>query len=259
MRVEDLDQPRTVPGASARILATLRNFGFEWDGEVAYQSDRIELYDQALQDLGARDLLLRCRCSRRQIPEGARYPGTCRELAIPATTPVALRLRVDPGWIEFRDRLQGSFRQDVAAASGDFIVRRKDGIVAYVLAVVVDDAVQGITHIVRGADLLDDTARQISLQRALNLPLPRYAHVPLLTEADGRKLAKSRRSVPVTGLDPVAEVYRILQLLGQNPPPGLDRTSLAGLWDWAIAHWDLAHVPHRLALRLAPAAYPDLP
>jgi glutamyl-Q tRNA(Asp) synthetase len=248
VRIEDIDRPREVAGAAARILDTLRAFGFEWDGEALRQSDREELYAAALERLEKRQLTFQCTCSRTRLAEEQRYPGTCRELSAPACAPTATRLRVEPGQIYFTDRIQGSYRQDVAAAIGDVILKRRDGLIAYLLAVVVDDDAQGITHVVRGADLLDNTPRQIYLQRALNLARPAYAHVPVLTEADGSKLAKSGRSV---GLEPKAalpQLVAVFGLLGLEPPPKLARATLNKAWTWAIAHWDLSRVPRRLSL-----------
>src|SRR6202045_2807996 len=197
LRMEDLDRPREVAGSADGILRTLQAFGFEWDGEVVRQRDRSELYVDALQTLQARNLTFQCSCSRLQLEDESRYPGTCRVRPTASGVPAATRLRIEPGTILFCDRIQGSYRQDVAGAVGDVILKRRDGIFAYLLAVVVDDAAQGVTHVVRGADLLDNTPRQIYLQRLLRLPLPTYAHVPVLTEPDDTKLAKSRRSVPM--------------------------------------------------------------
>jgi glutamyl-Q tRNA(Asp) synthetase len=248
LRIEDLDRPRVVPGAAARIQATLERFGFEWDGPILRQSDRIERYAAALSRLQRAGLSFDCSCSRRDIEGATRYPGTCRAGAAQTGAATGRRLRVEPRSIAFSDRIQGEFRQDVAAASGDILMQRRDGIPAYVLAVVVDDAEQGISDIVRGADLLDDTPRQIYLQEALGLPRPRYAHVPALTEADGAKLAKSRRSVSLEAGRPETQLFLVLGLLGLRPPAGLERAGIGALWTWAFASWDAARVPRRLFL-----------
>jgi glutamyl-Q tRNA(Asp) synthetase len=247
VRIEDLDRPREVPGAGERILATLAAFGFEWPEPVVYQSRREEAYRQALASLASRSLVYHCRCSRRDLADEERYPGTCRDLHLGGETPTALRLRVPDGPVSFIDRIHGEFRQSLAQVGGDFVLRRRDGLVAYVLAVVVDDAAQGVTDVVRGADLLDDTPRQVLLQRLLGLPTPRYAHVPLLVEADGAKLAKSRRSVPVDPQNPVAQLCQVFAQLGLEPPSGLQKGSLAGAWAWATAQW-----PRRLSGRPFP-------
>jgi glutamyl-Q tRNA(Asp) synthetase len=159
-------------------------------------------------------------------------------------------LAVEPGLIQFSDRIQGTFRQDVAAAVGDTILKRRDQVFAYLLAVVVDDAAQGVTHIVRGADLLDNTPRQIYLQRQLGLPLPAYAHVPVLTEPDDSKLAKSRRSVRLDAGQALPQLLTVLSMLGLPAPAVLTRASIAEVWDWAIGNWDVGLVPKRLNLRV---------
>jgi glutamyl-Q tRNA(Asp) synthetase len=248
VRIEDIDRPREVAGAAARILATLRIFGFEWDGAALRQSDREALYAAALEDLGKRGLTFQCSCSRAQLGEEERYPGTCRETSAPGSAPTATRLRVEPGMIHFTDRIQGTYRQDVGAAVGDVILKRRDGLTAYQLAVVVDDGAQGITHVVRGADLLDNTPRQIYLQRALKMSPPAYAHVPVLIEPDGAKLAKSRRSVGLDAGTGLAQLAAVFGLLGLQPPAGLAQSSLEEAWAWAIARWDITRVPRRLAL-----------
>jgi glutamyl-Q tRNA(Asp) synthetase len=254
LRIEDLDRPREVQGAAAGILHTLQAFGFEWDGEAVRQRDREQLYAAALDDLQRRSLTFACSCSRTQLAEEDRYPGTCRDRTPPASAATATRLRVEPAQILFTDRIQGTYRQDVAAAVGDVILKRRDGVIAYLLAVVVDDAAQGITHVVRGADLLDNTPRQIHLQRALRLPTPAYAHVPVLTEGDGAKLAKSRRSVRVDAGAALDQLLAVFGLLGLEPPEALAETSIAAAWAWAISRWDISRVPRRLALPVpAPA------
>jgi glutamyl-Q tRNA(Asp) synthetase len=203
-----------------------------------------------LHALQERGLTFECTCSRSQLEDEQRYPGTCRELARAAASDTATRLRAQPGFIQFGDEIQGVYRQDVAQAVGDLILKRRDQIFAYLLAVVVDDAAQGITHVVRGADLLDNTPRQIYLQRCLGLPTPRYAHVPVLTEPDDQKLAKSRRSVRADITAPVAQLLSVLSLLGMVPPEELQSAQLAEVWGWAIALWDRKTVPKRLNLRL---------
>jgi glutamyl-Q tRNA(Asp) synthetase len=248
LRIEDLDRPREVPGAAAGIVRTLQAFGFEWDGEIVRQSDRMEGYAAALRGLQGRSLTFECSCSRRELEEESRYPGTCR-LRPAAGAPTATRLKVEPGLIQFSDRIQGTYRQDVGSAAGDIILRRRDQVFAYQLAVVVDDAAQGISHVVRGADLLDNTPRQIYLQRLLGLPLPSYAHVPVLTEPDG-KLAKSRRSVRLAADAAVPQLLAVLSMLGLDPPAVLAGGGVAQVWAWAVAQWDIERVPKRLNMRL---------
>ena len=250
LRIEDLDRPREVAGSAAGILRALEAFGFEWDGEIDRQRDRTDRYTGALQSLQARKLTFECSCSRLQLEDEARYPGTCRVGPSDLGVPTATRLRVEPGSILFSDRIQGSFRQDVAGAVGDIIVKRRDQVFAYVLAVVVDDAAQGVTHIVRGADLLDNTPRQIYLQRLLGLPLPAYAHVPVLTEPDDAKLAKSRRSIRLGTDSPLPQLLTVFSMLGLAPPRSLARATLAEAWGWAIERWDIKQVPKRLKVRV---------
>ncbi len=242
--------PRVVPGAASRILQTLSAFGFEWDGELVHQSDRIDRYGAALDALEKAGMTFECSCSRAQLDGEERYPGHCRDSVPPPQATTATRLRVEPGRIQFADRIQGLFRQDVAQAVGDLVLRRRDGIVAYLLAVVVDDAAQNVTHIVRGADLLDNTPRQIHLQRVLGLAAPDYAHVPVLVEADGAKLAKSARTVRIGENDVRTDLRTVFELLNLAPPARLAEASLAEMWGWAIARWDIEHVPKRLTLGL---------
>ncbi len=250
LRIEDLDGPRAVPGAAMRIIATLQRFGFEWDGEIMWQRNRIEHYRAALESLRDRGLTFECTCSRSQLEEEQNYPGFCRTLARRPGADTATRVRVEPEFVSFSDEIQGTYRQNVAAAVGDLIIRRRDQVFAYLFAVVLDDAAQGVNHVVRGADLLDNTPRQIYLQRCLGLDTPRYAHVPVLTEADGTKLAKSRRSVPVLCAVPHRQILSVFSLLGMNPPADLLSVELAALWQWGIAHWNKNTVPIRLNLPL---------
>jgi glutamyl-Q tRNA(Asp) synthetase len=246
LRIEDLDRPREIAGSADGILRTLEQFGFEWDGAVTRQYDRAERYEEALHTLQAQQRTFACACSRAQLEDELRYPGTCRTRQTQGAA--AIRVRVDAGHVQFTDRIQGTYRQNVADAVGDFILKRRDQIYAYVLAVTVDDAAQGITHIVRGADLLDNTPRQIYLQRLLGLPEPIYAHVPVLTEADGSKLAKSRRSVRLSADSPLPQLWSVFSLLGLVPPASLISAAISEAWRWAIAEWNLNRVPRRLDL-----------
>jgi glutamyl-Q tRNA(Asp) synthetase len=250
VRVEDLDAPRVVPGSVDGILRTLSRFGFAWDGELVRQSDRGDRYAAALEDLRARGLTFQCSCSRLQLKEDERYPGHCRNGPLKPGTPCATRIRVDEATIQFTDRIQGRFRQDVAAAVGDMLVRRRDQLFSYVLAVVVDDAAQRVTHVVRGADLLDNTPRQIHLQRLLGLDAPVYAHVPLLMEPDGRKLAKSSRSVQLDASTPLPLIIKVFDLLNLSPPPELGQATIPEAWGWATAKWNIDRLPKRLTSRL---------
>ena len=237
-------------GSAAGIVHTLEKFGFEWDGPIIRQFERGRHYEAALQTLAGKDLTFACSCSRLQLEDELRYPGTCRNGAASAGVQCALRLRIEPGYVTFRDRIQGLYRQDVSAAVGDIVLKRRDQIFAYVLAVVVDDAAQGVTHIVRGADLLDNTPRQVYLQRALGLDEPIYAHVPVLTEANDAKLAKTRRSVHVSSDSPLPQLLSVFSMLGVAPPDSLRAASIREAWAWATAAWDIEKVPKRLNLRV---------
>jgi len=248
--MEDLDRPREVAGSADRILRTLQAFGLEWDGELVRQSDRTLLYVAAIESLRARNLTFECTCSRSQLEDEIRYPGTCRTRTAAAGAPTGIRIKVDRGTVVFSDRIQGTFRQDVADAVGDVILKRRDQVFAYLLAVVVDDAEQGVTHIVRGADLLDNTPRQIYLQERLTLPRPAYAHVPVLTEPDDSKLAKSRRSVSLDSATALPQLLSVFSMLGLEVPPALARGTLAEAWGWAIGNWDIKRVPKRLNVRV---------
>jgi glutamyl-Q tRNA(Asp) synthetase len=235
LRMEDLDRKRVVPGCADQMLRTLEAHGLAWDGAVAYQSSRIEYYANALDELTARGLTFECSCTRRERALDGGYPGTCRNGAR-RSGPTATRFRVDDGEVVLEDRVQGRCRFSLRER-GDVVVRRRDGVFAYQLAVVVDDAQAGITDVVRGADLLDNTPWQIALQRALKLTTPRYAHLPLVIEARGAKLSKSRRSL---ALDPRAagsQLHQALTLLNHEPPLTLE--SPAVLLEWATEHWSL--------------------
>jgi len=247
VRIEDLDPPREQAGASEHILATLAAFGFEWDGEVVYQSRRHRLYREALQRLAERGLAYPCACTRREIAlaahpgvDGPVYPGTCRQGLAPGREGRAWRLKVEQGEVGFVDRLQGRYAQDLARDVGDFVLLRADGFWAYQLAVVVDDAEQGITDIVRGADLLVSTPRQIWLQRSLAVSTPTYCHLPLLVNAAGEKLSKQTLAPAIDPVRAAAELRLALNRLGQAPDPACQ--SVAELWQWAFAHWRLDRV-----------------
>lgn len=246
--MEDLDRPRVVPGSAAGILRSLEAFGLWWDGEVEYQSRRTGLYEQALGTLAARGLTFPCSCSRRSRAT-APYPGTCRNgPARPG--PTALRFRVDDeATVRFEDRIQRLCEFGLREL-GDVVVRRRDGVPAYQLAVVVDDAEQGVTSVVRGADLLASTAWQIALSQALELPVLSYAHLPVIVEPDGAKLAKSRHSVPVDPLDPSAWLIKALEVLRQDPPADLAREPPSSVLRWAIDHWSIRRLSR---IRTVPA------
>jgi len=215
VRMEDLDTPRVIPGCADTILRTLEAFSLTWDGEVVSQSRRLEHYQAASAELRARGFTFQCSCSRRLRMENEErgYPGTCRDKP-PTSGATATRFRIDDAIVTLDDRFQGRCELPVRAM-GDVVIQRRDGIFAYQLAVVVDDAWQGITDIVRGADLLSSTAWQVCIQRGLNVISPRYAHLPLVVEPDGSKLAKSRRSVALDPARASSQLVAALRLLGQ--------------------------------------------
>ena len=250
VRVEDIDPPREVPGAADEQLRTLECFGLVPDGPVLRQSDRGALYREALERLLDRGDAFECHCSRSDLAGSGGVHRAC--VAGARRRDPAIRLRVPDGTVvDFHDRVQGAVVQDVAQAVGDFVLKRADGPWAYQLAVVVDDAAQGITEVVRGADLLDSTARQIFLQRSLDLPTPRHVHLPLVLDADGRKLSKSLAALPVDGNDPLPALRAAWLALGQPrqawPTPG----SLATKLDAATRAFDPRHIPRTPPATLA--------
>ncbi len=257
VRMEDLDTPRCVPGAAEDILRTLAAFGLASDEPVIYQSQRTAAYEEALQQLKDAGAAYPCCCTRKEIAdsamhgiEGFVYPGTCRHgMAHMRTTP-AWRVRTDDTPITFQDGLQGSQSQRLETDIGDFVVKRADGLFAYQLAVVVDDAEQGITHVVRGSDLLASTPRQLHLQHLLGLPVPHYMHLPVAVNATGEKLSKQTLAAPVDSTQPAGTLLRVLEFLKQAPPHGLAASDVPALLDWAVRNWQ----PQRLAgMRTIPA------
>ncbi|SNR74631.1 glutamyl-Q tRNA(Asp) synthetase [Methylobacillus rhizosphaerae] len=254
VRMEDLDLPRQMPGAADLILTTLEQYGFEWDGPVLYQSQRDAYYQHALQTLTERGLTYPCGCSRKEIADSAAtgidglvYPGTCRH-GLAGKHARAWRVQVNHQPTQFQDRVQGEISQLLSRDIGDFVLKRADGLFAYQLAVVVDDELQGISHIVRGADLLDSTPRQIFLQQALGYATPAYLHVPVAANAAGEKLSKQTLAKPLNSRYKVADLWRVLTFLGQSPPDELYHQSLSEVWQWALQHWQPARIPRQRAI-----------
>ena len=252
VRIEDIDAPRTVPGVADGILRTLEGFGFEWDGEVVYQSRRLDLYHAALVRLQLAGLAYPCSCSRseiaasatrRSVDGGLLYPGTCRAGLREGAAARAWRLRVPDREFIFRDRIQGESHQNLEREVGDFVLLRADGQYAYQLAVVVDDADQGVDSVVRGVDLLDSTARQIWLQQCLGLAVPSHAHLPVAVNATGEKLSKQTRAPAVDPAQGAGLLARVLRFLGQPVPREVERLPLAEFWRWAMGRWDISRVP----------------
>lgn len=245
LRIEDIDPPREIAGSASRIIDDLERLGMVPDGPVLYQSSRLDAYQETIERLLGQGLAYPCACSRKDLSGSGQYAGTCRNGITPGKKPRSIRFRVDAGICTFDDKLQGSVSDSPAGIGGDFIIRRADGFYAYQLAVVVDDHFQGVTQVVRGADLLDSTTRQICLQKALGFASPAYMHLPVAITADGKKLSKRTRTDPVKHQEPVSAVRQALQFLGQDPPPG---TSLEALWRWALEHWDSNLIPRARVL-----------
>lgn len=251
VRMEDLDKPREIPGAANTILQQLENFGFEWDDTVLYQSRRDEAYAAALEQLKQNKLVYPCTCTRKEIVdsstslgiEGVIYPGTCLTNPLKQSGTIAWRIKTPDLMTSFRDAIQGRISQNLQQDIGDFILKRADGVFAYQLAVVVDDAEQDITHIVRGADLLNSTPRQIFLQQMLNHPTPLYAHVPVASNAAGEKLSKQTLAQPINTENCADLLFHALQFLGQCPPESLQLETTHMVWQWAFANWQLNKVP----------------
>ncbi len=260
LRMEDVDTPRNVAGAADGILATLEVYGFEWDGPVLWQSTRFAAYAAALERLVAAGLAYGCACSRKEIADsgshpaidgGLAYPGTCRNGLPAGRAARAWRLRVDDTSTGFVDRLQGSVVQHLESDVGDFVLRRADGLFAYQLAVAVDDEFQGISDIVRGADLLASTPRQIWLQRCLGYATPRYAHLPVASNAAGEKLSKQTLAPAIELGQAATQLVCALSFLGQAVPAELAAAPVSEVWAWALAHWSFATIPRRPSIPLA--------
>ncbi len=248
VRMEDIDPPREQPGAGDEILKTLEAFGLEWDGPVIYQSQRLGIYHDAVTDLLKNKLAYYCTCSRRDIAKladgksGARYPGTCRGHNRPREN-ASVRILTNNNGISLLDRLQGEFHWDLECEFGDFVIKRKDQLFAYHLAVVIDDAEQGITDIIRGVDLLNSTPHHLYLQQVLDLATPSYLHLPMAIDKTGAKLSKQSHAKPVTINNVIPELQAALTFLNQTLPPEHAHCNKYELLVWAIKHWDPENIP----------------
>jgi glutamyl-Q tRNA(Asp) synthetase len=247
LRIDDLDTPRNRNGSATAILKCLETFGLHWDSSVYYQSQHLDDYHYFLEKLTQNQLTYRCNCSRKSLvemfpgdtPENKNniYPGICRNKSIPSDTPHAIRLKTEPCNLSFQDELQGLISHNLAEQHGDFILKRKDGIIAYQFAVVVDDYLHDANHIVRGCDLLEETPKQIHLQQILGFPIPAYMHVPVIVDQHGYKLSKQTLATAVDTRSPNKTLFDLLVLLKQNPPDKLNGAKVIELLDWAITNW----------------------
>lgn len=247
LRMEDLDPPREVAGAAQAILTSLQDHGLQWDGDVLWQSQRHDAYQQALNTLLDRGQAFYCTCSRRDITsDQGIYNGHCRGCEQQPSQPFAIRLQVSDTNIEFFDAIQGRFSQQLAQQVGDFVLLRKDKLFAYQLAVVIDDQYQQINHVLRGSDLLDSTPRQIFLQRQLGFPQPHYAHIPVITNREGQKLSKQTFAKPLNSNDAARNLTAALAFLKQPLPPA--KANVEQIINWAVAHWSITSIPARMQI-----------
>ena len=243
VRIEDIDPPREQKGASSAILSTLEAFGLLWDEQVLYQSEQAQLYNHLLHEIQEQKLSYYCHCTRAQVKAlGGIYQGHCRDLNM-AKQHSATRLINQHGLYQFTDIFQNKVQSNKLLAEEDFIIHRKDGLFAYQLAVVHDDIYQGITHVIRGCDLLDPTARQLTLFAALKQQAPIYGHVPLAVTEQGYKLSKQNKAPAINNKKPQPALIAALKFLGQNPEPNLVHETVTDIINWAINHWSRAQVP----------------
>ena len=248
IRIEDLDQPRVVKQSDKAILNTLHQHGFQWDDEIIYQSHRIDIYEEYASHLNQKENTYFCECSRKEIADSALagidgmiYPGTCRDKKLDSQYH-ALRIKAEDICMAFKDKIQGVIQQNILKDFGDFILKRSDGIYAYQLAVVIDDALQNINNIVRGADLIDSTLRQIYLQKKLSLPSIHYAHIPIAT-LNQKKLSKENQSTPIDHSNIKDNLIACLKFLGQDYEIIKKENALTNFWATAMKLWDISLVP----------------
>ena len=255
VRMEDLDQPRVIKHSDKSILDTLHQHGFQWDDEVIYQSHRLDIYQNCLSKLNQQENTYFCGCSRKEIADSAMsgidgmiYPGTCRDKKLDSKNH-ALRIKVEDVYVTFEDKIQGLIEQNILRNFGDFILKRSDGIYAYQLAVVIDDVIQNISTIIRGADLIDSTSRQIYLQKKLSFPSPNYGHIPIAT-FNRKKLSKENQSTPVDHSNIKDNLIACLKFLGQNYEVIQKENTLTNFWATAIQLWDISLVPKRKMIEI---------
>jgi len=257
LRIDDVDTSRKVEGADVDIISTLEAFGFQWSGDILYQTQLTAAYEAALDELIEQSLVFPCLCSRKQLAQagagagaGNIYPGTCRSRRLPEFEEHSLRLIAEDITITFDDIVMGRQSQNIKTECGDFIIRRRDGLFAYQLAVVVDDAIQGITEVVRGTDLLDSTPRQIYLQRLLGYATPVYCHLPLAVDPAGNKISKSegKSKIEITHREEL--LISTLGFLGQQVPDELSGSGIEDIWRWAMDNWDISRIPTSKTIQL---------
>lgn len=248
LRIENLDPPREMPGANEQIIECLKQHHLNWDGELLWQSDRHAIYQRVMKQLLDQQKAFYCSCSRADIQNsGGIYNGHCRGQRHSADQVCAVRLQVDDQRITFNDQIQGDFSQQLQQQVGDFVIRRKDGLFAYQLAVVIDDALQGVTHVVRGSDLLDSTPRQIFLQQQCGFATPHYSHLPVITNEAGQKLSKQTFAVALNNNLATDNLLKALFFLNQVLPPPSMRQDCQSILHWAIAHWQPSQVSTQLS------------
>lgn len=246
LRLDDIDEPRTRANAEKVALTTLERHGLEWDGVIGRQTDHQDQYWNAIEELRKRDLIFYCTCSRKKLRNASTYPGYCRTRRTAPHEPASIRVRVRDDVITFTDRVQGAVRGNLTNMEGDFIVMRKESIAAYPLAVIVDDDVTGVTDIVRGADLLENTLVQIFLIQTLGLAIPRYAHIPVLNQRNGIKLSKRDLAFAIDNRVPLLNLLSALHMLGLDPSE--HPKDVHALLQWAIEQWNIQNVPKAVAI-----------
>ena len=253
VRIEDVDLPRCDSNSTSLILKALEAYGMHWDEDIIYQSQRNQYYQAALDILNAQNDTYGCACTRKEINKtiidnSHIYPGTCRNGLPAGKSARSIRMRTDNKKISFSDKIQNPISQHLLDEVGDFIIKRSDNLFAYQLAVVVDDAEQNITEVVRGSDMLDSTPRQIYLQQHLNYATPDYMHIPLAAHSDGHKLSKQTMAPAIALDNPCPTLIKALNFLGQQVPDELRDTNIQTIWEWVIENWSAKNIPAALSL-----------
>lgn len=246
LRLDDIDEPRVSVSAENIALTTLKTHGMHWDGVISRQTDHIHKYEEAVAQLQASQQTFYCTCSRSMLRGKSTYPGYCRLKSEQPEEPASIRVRAPQSTLSFTDRIQGRIAGKLSDVGGDFVIMRKERIASYPLAVVVDDDATGITHVVRGSDLLENTFAQLYLIQQLGLAEPRYAHIPILNQRDEIKLSKRDNARMIDNSTPTLNLISSLHMLGMEPPAKL--TKPQALLEWGVAHWDIANVPKQRAV-----------